>query len=181
MKNQNLGVVIEYRKVASPIGALYLIAREGKLAEIVFEQSWQRYCSDKAELIQSKAEVLEQSALQLQQYFAGTRFNFSLPLAPKGTEFQIRTWTALTKIPYGQTFSYKQQAELIGAPKAVRAVGRANGMNPIGVIVPCHRVIGSNGTLTGYAGGLEIKQYLLDHESKFLGANSDKAQLNLQI
>ena len=101
---------------------------------------------------------------ELDAYFAGTLRAFTVPLAPQGTDFQKRVWTALTKIPFGETRTYGQQAAMIGRPAAVRAVGAANGKNPIGIIVPCHRVIGANGALTGYAGGLHNKELLLKLE-----------------
>ena len=103
---------------------------------------------------------------QLDQYFKGEREEFDLPLAPMGTNFQQSVWQALTEIPYGETWSYGQLAKHIGRPKASRAVGAANGVNPIPIIVPCHRVIGSSGKLTGFGGGLETKAFLLDLESK---------------
>lgn len=103
---------------------------------------------------------------QLSEYFAGERQTFTLPCRATGTAFQKNVWKALTEIPYGQTASYRDIAERIESPKAVRAVGLANGRNPIGIIVPCHRVIGANGKLTGYAGGLPRKQWLLAHECK---------------
>lgn len=101
---------------------------------------------------------------QLQQYFAGERTVFALPLAPQGTPFRQQTWQALLQIPFGETRYYAQQAELMNNKKAVRAVGAANGANPIAIVVPCHRVIGKNGRLTGYAGGLERKAWLLNFE-----------------
>ena len=107
----------------------------------------------------------EQAAIQLSEYLAGTRTQFTLSLNPKGTEFQQQVWAQLSKIPFGQTCSYKEIAEKINNPKAVRAVGAANGRNPITIIVPCHRVIGSNGKLTGYAWGTAIKSALLNLES----------------
>jgi methylated-DNA-[protein]-cysteine S-methyltransferase len=102
---------------------------------------------------------------QLQSYFAGERKNFELPLVLEGTDFQKRVWTALQKIPYGQTISYKKLAETVGSPKAVRAVGAANGANPIPIIIPCHRVIGHDGSLTGFGGGLPLKKRLIELES----------------
>jgi methylated-DNA-[protein]-cysteine S-methyltransferase len=108
--------------------------------------------------------VLLQLRTELDEYFAGTRKSFNVKLAPEGTEFQRAAWTALTKIPFGQTRSYGEQAASIGNPKAVRAIGAANGKNPIAIVVPCHRVIGANGTLTGYAGGLDKKEFLLKLE-----------------
>lgn len=101
---------------------------------------------------------------QIEDFFAGRRTDFDLPLAAAGTEFQKRVWAELRRIPFGETISYAELARRIGQPKASRAVGRANGANPIAVIVPCHRVIGANGTLTGYAGGLDLKQKLLAWE-----------------
>lgn len=105
---------------------------------------------------------------QLAEYFAGTRLHFDLPLAPRGTEFQRAVWAALVTIPYGATEGYAALAERIGRPRAQRAVGAANGRNPLPIVVPCHRVIGSSGQLTGYAGGLARKRWLLDHEAAML-------------
>lgn len=109
---------------------------------------------------------------QLDEYFSGERKTFTIPLSAKGTSFQHLVWDALCTIPYGETRSYGEIAKQIGNPKASRAVGMANHNNPIGIIVPCHRVIGANGTLTGYAGGLDMKQYLLELEQQY--NNSDK-------
>lgn len=103
---------------------------------------------------------------QLDEYFAGQRHQFALPLSPHGTAFQMDVWTALRDIPYGQTTSYGELARQIKRPRAVRAVGAANGANPLAIIVPCHRVIGSNGSLTGYGGGLPAKKWLLAHEQR---------------
>lgn len=108
--------------------------------------------------------IFAQTRRELDAYFLGTLRSFTMPLAPQGTDFQKRAWIALSKIPYGETRSYGQQAHLIGQPSAVRAIGAANGKNPIGIIVPCHRVIGANGALTGYAGGLHNKEFLLKLE-----------------
>jgi methylated-DNA-[protein]-cysteine S-methyltransferase len=107
---------------------------------------------------------------QLKEYFAAQRTDFDLPLRLAGTPFQRSVWAALREIPFGQTMSYGQLAQRIGRPAAVRAVGLANGRNPIGIIVPCHRVVGATGALTGYGGGLERKQYLLELERHALGA-----------
>ncbi len=109
--------------------------------------------------------ILNLAVRQLDEYFAGIRTEFDLPLAAKGTAFQQSVWQALCEIPYGETWSYQQLAEAIGNPKAVRAVGLANGKNPISIIVPCHRVIGKSGKLTGYAGGVETKRKLLQLEN----------------
>jgi len=101
---------------------------------------------------------------QLDEYFAGTRHEFHLPLAPLGTEFQQRVWNELRRVPYGKTITYSELAVRLGDAKAVRAVGRANGANPIWIIIPCHRIIGADGSLTGYAAGIEVKRYLLELE-----------------
>lgn len=111
-----------------------------------------------------RSKLISEVKKQLEEYFAGRRENFDLPLAAKGTEFQNCVWRALEKIPYGKTICYQELANLIGNPNAVRAVGLANGKNPISIIVPCHRVIGKNGKLTGYAGGVERKAHLLKLE-----------------
>jgi methylated-DNA-[protein]-cysteine S-methyltransferase len=108
--------------------------------------------------------VLVRTQAQLAEYFAGERRAFDLPLAPQGSGFQVEVWRALLRIPYGETCSYGDIARVVGRPAASRAVGAANGRNPIPIIVPCHRVIGSNGSLTGYGGGLPVKRWLLDHE-----------------
>jgi methylated-DNA-[protein]-cysteine S-methyltransferase len=145
----------------TPIGALTLVVNEeGALVRCTFaEDAWpQDATRDDARC----AAV----ATQLTEYFAGTRREFDIPLALEGTEFQRAVWTALLDIPYGTTTTYGELARRIGRPSAVRAVGAANGANPIPVIVPCHRVIGSNGTLTGYGGGLPRKQQLLALEQQ---------------
>ncbi|SEL87546.1 methylated-DNA-[protein]-cysteine S-methyltransferase [Maribacter orientalis] len=110
-------------------------------------------------------ESLEDAVYQLNEYFEGIRTEFQLDLNPEGTEFQKKVWSELQNIPYGRTASYMELSKLIGDPKAIRAVGAANGRNPLWIVVPCHRVIGSDGSLTGYAGGLHRKKWLLDHES----------------
>ena len=110
---------------------------------------------------QGETPLIKKAAAQLREYFDGKRKTFDLPLAPRGTEFQLTVWKALQAIPYGKTCSYGQLADKIGNPKACRAVGMANNRNPITIIIPCHRVIGSNGNLTGYAGGLDLKDKLI--------------------
>ena len=110
-------------------------------------------------------EVLEDAVYQLHEYFEGKRKKFDINLNPTGTDFQKKVWNALKEIPYGKTHSYLQLSKILGDPKAIRAVAAANGKNPLWIVVPCHRVIGSDGSLTGYAGGLHRKKWLLDHES----------------
>ena len=113
------------------------------------------------------SELSERTALQLREYFSGKRKDFDLPLEPQGTDFQKKVWKALTEIPYGETRSYKDVAEEAGSPKAFRAVGQANHNNPITIIIPCHRVISSDGGLGGYGGGLDVKEMLLELERKY--------------
>lgn len=115
-------------------------------------------------LINQETSIIKEAFKQLSEYFEGIRQDFDLPLNPKGTDFQKKIWCELTKIPYGETKSYKQIAESVGTPKACRAVGAANNKNPISIVIPCHRVIGSNGNLVGYGGGLHRKEFLLNLE-----------------
>lgn len=105
---------------------------------------------------------------QLDEYFTGSRRDFDLPLDLRGTEFQVAAWRALADIPYGHTASYGQQAASIGRPKAVRAIGGANGRNPVAIVLPCHRIVGADGSLTGFGGGIAVKKWLLDHEQSML-------------
>ncbi len=115
--------------------------------------------------------MLAEAAEQLQEYFAGTRQRFALPLDLGGTEFQRRAWLALAEIPYGETRSYGEQARRLGVPRAARAVGAANGANPLPIVLPCHRLVGADGSLTGFGGGLDTKRWLLQHE----GATTPRA------
>ena len=143
----------------SPIGPLSVAKNErGEITEIHFRASfkseWQRDDS-----------AFDDVATQLREYFAGTRRDFDLPLAPAGTPFQQSVWNELRRIPYGRTKSYLDVANAIGKPAAVRAVGAANGANPLPIVVPCHRVIGANGSLTGFGGGIDVKRRLLALES----------------
>ncbi|GMG86882.1 methylated-DNA--[protein]-cysteine S-methyltransferase [Biformimicrobium ophioploci] len=114
--------------------------------------------------VEQQTPILQRAAVELNEYLEGIRRDFQVPLNPAGTEFQRSVWAQLRQIPYGQTWNYAQLAEAIGNPRAVRAVARANGANPVAVMIPCHRVIGSDGSLTGYAGGLELKAKLLGLE-----------------
>ncbi|MGZ9707478.1 methylated-DNA--[protein]-cysteine S-methyltransferase [Pseudomonas sp. GNP013] len=156
----------EYILMPSPVGQLTLVARAGKLAAILWEtERANRVRLDN--LIEARDNpVLLETERQLHEYFAGTRNHFELELDFAGTVFQKQVWQALLTIPFGETRSYSQIARQIGNPTAVRAVGAANGRNPISIIAPCHRVIGASGTLTGFAGGLEAKQYLLTLENR---------------
>lgn len=154
----------EYKLMPSPVGQLTLVARNGKLAAILWEtERANRVRLGKLVEVDDSPALL-QAERQLNEYFAGTRDRFDLELDFEGTEFQKKVWAALLTIPFGETRSYSQIATQIGSPKAVRAVGAANGRNPISIVAPCHRVIGASGRLTGFAGGLEAKQYLLTLE-----------------
>ncbi|GLY76134.1 methylated-DNA--[protein]-cysteine S-methyltransferase [Actinoallomurus iriomotensis] len=148
--------------VDSPIGPLTLVGADGALTGVYMDR--QRYRPEPETFGDRDDVPFTEAARQLEEYFAGTRTRFDLPLAPAGTPFQRQVWEALQVIPYGQTVSYGQLADRLGRPAAARAVGFANGHNPISIIVPCHRVVGSNGDLTGYGGGLERKRRLLDFE-----------------
>jgi methylated-DNA-[protein]-cysteine S-methyltransferase len=144
----------------TPVGNLTLVEREGALVGMYFDT----YTPPPAE--RRTTPFLDEARKQLAEYFAGERDDFDLPLEMNGTDFQRAVWKALTKIPFGETRTYAQIAKAIGRPNAVRAVGAANGANPICVIVPCHRVIGSDGSLTGFGGGLPRKKWLLAHETR---------------
>ncbi len=145
--------------VESPIGELTLFARDGRLVGVHFAPG-----APPADSRAGTEPVLEAAAAQLREYFAGERTAFDLPLELAGTAFQQEAWRALAEIPYGETVSYGEQARRLGRPDAVRAVGAANGRNPIPIVLPCHRVIGADGSLTGFGGGLEAKRRLLDLE-----------------
>jgi methylated-DNA-[protein]-cysteine S-methyltransferase len=152
-----------YEDVASPVGRLRLIARGDALTGIWFEHGRDARKGD-ASLVPGGSAVLERAKAQLEEYFRGERREFDLPLAPAGTEFQRRVWQRLLAIEYGVTTTYGALAQELGNPNASRAVGLANGSNPIPIVIPCHRVIGANGALTGFGGGLPIKSALLDLE-----------------
>lgn len=152
--------------VDSPIGRL-LLKTDGVALIGVYMDLENRVPRDLDGWIHdADAGPLPDAALQLGEYFNGRRREFKLPLRMQGTEFQQRAWRSLLEIPYGETRSYGQQARRIGNPNASRAVGLANGRNPIPIVVPCHRIIGADGSLTGFGGGLERKRWLLDHESR---------------
>lgn len=150
----------------SPVGTLTLVARGDSLAAVLWEQERENRVR-LGELHRDDGHpTLREAARQLNEYFAGSRRGFELPLDFVGTDFQRQVWAALLTIPFGQTRSYSDIARQIGNPSAVRAVGAANGRNPISIIAPCHRVIGASGSLTGFAGGLQAKQYLLALEGR---------------
>ena len=157
---------LSYIEMDSPVGRLKLVAHDQALVAVLWENENPKRVR-LAELIeQPQHPILLATQQQLNEYFAGTRQQFNLPLDFEGTEFQQKVWQALLSIPFGETRSYKQIAEQIGNVKAVRAVGAANGKNPISIIAPCHRVVGANGKLVGFAGGLDNKDILLKLESQ---------------
>lgn len=154
---------VYYTLIPSPLGQLLLTATPRGLSGL-----WllgEKHCPVLAPEWQENPAVFTNVTTQLLEYFSGTRQTFDLPLDVSGTAFQQEAWAALQQIPYGTTLTYQQQATSMGRPAAVRAVGTANGRNPLSIIVPCHRVIGANGSLTGYGGGLPAKQWLLGHEA----------------
>lgn len=157
--------------IDSPVGPLLLTSDGTSLTRLLFAVEPDPYWST------DPCEVLDRAVTQLREYFAGERTEFDLPLDPAGTPFQLTVWQALRDIPYAETINYGQLATRVGNPRASRAVGLANGRNPISIVVPCHRVIGANGTLTGYGGGLDRKRTLLDLERRTAGVSD--AQLSL--
>ena len=156
------GNIMKYCYMDSPVGSLLLAGNDSSLAFIGFPQGKGQVAP--ADNWSRDEDCFGEVKTQLDAYFAGCRKAFSLNLSPSGTEFQLQVWHALQTIPYGETRSYRDIAESIGRPLAVRAVGAANAKNPLPIVVPCHRVIGANGNLTGFGGGLETKAWLLDLE-----------------
>lgn len=153
-----------YTEIETPLGVMVAAGDDAGLRQLSFTagDGWQGV--PEAWVRDDAVAALVRTREQLDGYFAGSRQVFELPLAPQGSEFQQKTWQALQRIPYGETRSYVELARMIGQPTASRAVGLANGRNPIALVIPCHRVIGADGSLTGYAGGLELKRALLEIE-----------------
>lgn len=145
-----------HSQLSTPIGDIHILASEEGISVITF--------GDDADASLPESDITKKAASQLKNYFDGGKMEFDLPLSPEGTDFQKAVWNELIKIPYGKTSSYLDIALALGDRNATRAVGSANGSNPIAVVVPCHRVVGSDGKLTGYAGGLHRKSYLLELE-----------------
>lgn len=158
-------MIYAYKTIPSPVGELKLVASDKGLAAILWENDDPSHFRLTPAVEDRNHPILIETEQQLKGYFAGKRKTFSVALDLNGTEFQKKVWAALLTIPCGETRSYGQIASQIGKPKAVRAVGAANGRNPCSIIVPCHRVIGSTGKLTGFGGGLEAKAYLLELEA----------------
>lgn len=143
----------------SPIGVIEIVGNSEGVSSILFKDD------DSLAISENIPKELNDVVTQLQEYFEGKRSTFNVKIAPKGTDFQKRVWNELLNIPFGKTLNYQQIANKLGDPKVIRAAASANGKNPISIIIPCHRVIGSDGSLTGYAGGLHRKKWLLEHEN----------------
>ena len=156
---------IAHTTIETPIGRLTLVASSTGLREVWFPTE----DADPHGTEDPSHPMLVAAAGQLGEYFAGTRQEFDIPLDPQGTPFQLAAWRGLTTIPFGETVSYGEQAARIGLPGKARAIGAANGRNPLPIVVPCHRVVGSDGSLVGFGGGLETKAWLLHHERQVLG------------
>jgi len=158
-----------FTSMPSPVGGLKLVADEAGLVAILWERDDPERVRLGAMVEQPDHSVLAETKRQLSDYFAGRKRDFTVKLGLRGSDFQKRVWAALLAIPFGETRTYGEIARQLGHPGASRAVGAANGRNPISIIVPCHRLLGANGALTGFAGGLAAKQYLLDHERRHVG------------
>lgn len=156
-----------YWKQDSPIGPLWLVEDGTGISEITLHETF--LCEDAQ---RKQTPLLQETQKQLEEYFAGERWLFHLPLSLRGTPFQRKVWQTLCQIPYGATWSYQQTAQAAGSPKACRAVGMANHCNPVMIVVPCHRVIGKDGSLTGYGCGLDVKRYLLALEKNCQARNA---------
>lgn len=152
----------------SPLGELLLISSDSALVAAFFTDTPHPKWTPNMHTNRANHPILAQTITELEEYFAGTRQHFTVPYQPSGTEFQTRAWQSLLQIPFGSTRSYLDQATSINKPKAVRAIGKANGANPLIIIVPCHRVVGKNGTMTGYGGKVWRKEWLLNHEASLL-------------
>ena len=166
--------VTEYFRstVKAPFGTLTVVASERGVRYCMFDNESHPKQLDGLNIIDDASHTCIANAVkQVKEYLAGTRLEFDLPLDLHGTEFQQQAWRSLAQVPYGKTWSYAQQAASIGRPAATRAIGAANGRNPVAVILPCHRIIGANGALTGFGGGLPVKQWLLEHERRVLSAS----------
>jgi methylated-DNA-[protein]-cysteine S-methyltransferase len=166
-------VTLFYKEMESPVGKLKLVASTNALRAILWEQERPNRVKLAPLRLDPQQPILIETERQLREYFAGTRNAFDLPLEPAGSEFQKKVWQALREIPFGQTRSYLDLARSVGSAKAVRAVGAANGKNPLSIVVPCHRVVGANGALTGFAGGLEVKAKLLALEARAAASFSE--------
>jgi methylated-DNA-[protein]-cysteine S-methyltransferase len=159
-------MTLSYKEMDSPVGKLKLVASANALVAVLWEQGRPNRVKLDSMNFDPWHPILMETERQLAEYFSGTRTEFDLPLELHGSEFQKKVWQALREIPFGKTRSYLDLAKAVGSSKAVRAVGAANGKNPLSIVVPCHRVIGADGSLTGFAGGLEAKANLLALEAR---------------
>ena len=166
LEESNRSTNLYYKKMNSPVGELKLIASEDALVAVLWEQDNPLRVRLRKAAPSNSHPILNRAEQELNRYFAGRLTKFSVPIDLRGTQFQVQVWEALLAIPFGQTRTYGELAKQLGNPQASRAVGAANGKNPISIIVPCHRVIGSTGKLTGFAGGLENKAQLLELERR---------------
>ncbi|TMA65514.1 MAG: methylated-DNA--[protein]-cysteine S-methyltransferase [Deltaproteobacteria bacterium] len=155
-----------YKEIESPVGKLKLVASSNALVAVLWERERPNRVKLDTMTLAPQHPILLETERQLAEYFSGERIQFDLPLQPDGSEFQKKVWQALREIPFGQTRSYLDLAKALGSSKAARAVGAANGKNPLSIIVPCHRVVGADGSLTGFAGGVETKAALLALENR---------------
>jgi methylated-DNA-[protein]-cysteine S-methyltransferase len=155
---------MRFTEIETPVGALTLVAGDDGLRAVLWPRD-----SPPRDADAGSHPVLAEAEQQLHEYFAGARRSFDLPLDLVGTPFQQRAWLALATIPFATTISYGEQARRLGVPRAVRAIGAANGRNPLSIVLPCHRVVGASGALTGYGGGLDAKRHLLEHELRVSG------------
>lgn len=160
-------ILIHTAHYSSPLGILQLLEEDEKLTAVLFKND-----SSLKETESTSSAVLHETMRQLDEYFSGRRKTFDLPLNPSGTGFQQKVWQQLLQIPYAETITYLHLAKRLGNVKSIRAAASANGKNPLAIIIPCHRVVGADGKLTGYAGGLHRKQWLLEHEAKAAGKQS---------
>ena len=161
----------------TPVGTLTLVASDRGLRAVVWPKSLRKGTGVNGRPHRNPDHpILKTTARQLDEYFSGERSTFDIPLDLEGTRFQVAAWRSLAQIPFGTTTSYGRQAAGLGIPTAARAVGAANGANPVCIVLPCHRVIGSNGSLTGFGGGLPVKQWLLDHEARVLAASPSRSR-----
>jgi methylated-DNA-[protein]-cysteine S-methyltransferase len=170
-------MALSIKQMASPVGRLKLVAQENALVAVLWEHERENRVALGAMTSDLEHPVLIEAQRQLEEYFSGRRTEFELPLSPRGTEFQKEVWQALRRIPFGSTRNYAELARELGVAGGARAVGAANGRNPLAIIVPCHRVLGTDGSLTGFAGGLRIKAKLLDFEARRAARSKTQEEL----
>jgi methylated-DNA-[protein]-cysteine S-methyltransferase len=163
--------VVQYFQsmVTAPFGVVTIVVSDLGVRFVMFADDAHPKSFDGMNIVTGESHPILDSAIeQLREYFEGVRTDFDLPLDLHGTEFQVEAWKSLAQVSFGKTASYKQQATSIGRPKAVRAIGGANGRNPIVIVLPCHRIVGADGSLTGFGGGIPIKKWLLEHEQRVI-------------